>query len=106
MKFSGAVGYGIATEISPGVWDDEIIEREYYGEVVRNTRQLSESEYLNDNIRVNNSISVVADAYMSEHFFAIRYVRWAGTLWSVREVEVKGPRLIMRLGGVWNGRTP
>ena len=37
------------------------------------------------------------------HFFAIRYVKWAGTRWKVDDVEVKRPRLKLTLGGVWNG---
>ena len=106
-KFFGKIGYGIAEE-SPedsGIWVDTIVEREYYGDVVRNTRRLDAGESLNDDISVSNSISIVADAYANEHFFAIRYVEWAGTFWIVSEVEVQRPRLLLRLGGVYNGPT-
>lgn len=105
-RFYGKIGYGEAVEISPGVWIDEVVEYEYYGDVIRNTRQLQPGEYLNNEISVSNSISVVADAYANEHFFAIRYVEWAGALWTVSDVEVQSPRLILRLGGVYNGPTP
>jgi hypothetical protein len=105
-KFFGKIGYGEAVETSPGVWVDEIVEYEYYGDVIRNARQLQPGEYLNNEISVSNSISVVADAYANEHFFAIRYVEWAGALWTVSDVEVQSPRLILRLGGVYNGPTP
>lgn len=106
-KFYGEVGYGWTVE-SPagsGVWVDNIVEVHYYGDVVRNTRQLREGENLNNDLSVNNSISIVADAYANEHFFAIRYIRWAGALWTVTEVEVQSPRLLLRLGGVYNGPT-
>lgn len=102
-KFFGSVGYGETTEIAPGVWDDVLVEYKYYGDVIRNSRKFQNGENLNDDLRVGNSISIVADAYAHEHFFAIRYVEWAGTLWIVSDVEVQSPRLILRLGGVYNG---
>lgn len=102
-KFYGEIGYGESVESAPGVWKDEITERKYYGDVVRNTRKLLEGEKVNNDLSVGNSISIVADAYANEHFFAIRYIRWAGTLWKVSDVEVQSPRLLLRLGGVYNG---
>jgi len=104
-KFFGKIGYGETVEKSPGVWEDTIVEDNYYGDVVRNTRKLTEGESANSDITVNNSISIVSDAYANEHFFAIRYVEWAGTLWTVSEVDVQSPRLLLRLGGVYNGPT-
>jgi hypothetical protein len=105
-KFYGEIGYGESVETAPGVWEDVVVEYLYYGDVLRNIRQLSNGENLNSDINVNNSISIIADAYANEHFFAIRYVRWAGALWKVTEVEVKSPRLNLKLGGVYNGHTP
>lgn len=102
-KFHGAIGYGISVEKAPGVWEDNIIEFNYFGEVVRNTRHLQDGVSVNSDISVQNSISVVADAYANEHFFAIRYIRWAGAYWTVTDVEVQRPRLLLRLGGVYNG---
>jgi len=102
-RFHGKVGYGETVETSPGVWEDVITERSYFGDVLRNTRRLQEGESVNDNLSVNNSISIVADAYANDHFFAIRYVEWMGSLWKVSDVEVQRPRLILRLGGVYNG---
>ena len=104
-KFRGKIGYGETTETSPGVWVDTMTERTYSGDVTQNKRNLQEGERINDDISVQNSISVVADAYAEQHFFAIRYVEWAGTKWKVSDVEVQRPRLILRLGVVWNGNT-
>jgi hypothetical protein len=106
-KFFGEIGYGENAENPPGsgVWVDTITEKSYFGDVVRNTRKSQEGEHLNNDISVNNSISIVADAYANEHFFAIRYIRWAGSLWTVSDVEVQSPRLLLRLGGVYNGPT-
>lgn len=106
-KFYGVIGYGEAVEDPPesGVWVDQIVERKYYGDVVRNARSLEAGERLHDELTVSNSISIVADAYAHNHFFAIRYIKWAGTLWTVSNVEVQSPRLVLRLGGVYNGPT-
>jgi hypothetical protein len=88
------------------VWIDQITEYQYFGDVIRNSRYLQEDiETVNSDIKVQNSISVVADQYANEHFFAIRYVEWAGTLWTVDSVEVQPPRLLLRLGRVYNGPT-
>ena len=107
-RFFGEVGYGdsVETPIGSGVYQDVITETSYYGDVIRDSRRLESGENLNDDIKVGNSISIVADEYAIEHFFKIKYVRWAGTLWTVTSVEVKSPRLIMSLGSVYNGQSP
>jgi hypothetical protein len=104
-RFYGVIGFGESTETAPGVWEDVITELPYYGDVIKNTRRLDSGEYLNDDISVGNSISVVADAYANTHFFAMRYVEWAGSRWTVQKVDVQPPRLILQLGGVYNGHT-
>jgi hypothetical protein len=105
-RFFGRIGYGETIENAPGVFVDNIVEYSYYGDVIRNARNLRQGENLNPDLSVQNSISVVADAYANEHFFAIRYVEWAGVLWTVSSVEVQSPRLLLRLGEVYNGPTP
>jgi hypothetical protein len=105
-RFSGKVGYGVTVETSPGVHEDQIVERVYFGDVVRTSVAFRAGESVNNDLSVGNSISVVADAFANEHFFAVRYVDWAGSLWAVSEVEVQAPRLILRLGGVYNGPKP
>lgn len=104
-KFYGKVGYGVTAETDPGVWEDTIVEVAYFGDVIRNTRKLRDGEKLNNDLTVQNSISIVADAYANNHFFAIRYVEWMGALWTVSDVEVQSPRLLLRLGEVYNGPT-
>ena len=104
-KFRGAVGFGKNVEKTPGVWDDVITEHIYRGDIVRPGRRLLVGDQVNSDIGTENSISIIADPYASEHFFAIRYVRWAGTLWIVSTVEQQGARLTLRLGGVYNGPT-
>lgn len=103
-KFHGPVGYATTVKTAPGVSEETIIEVNYFGDLIRNSRRLEESlEKVNFDLSLGNSVSIVADAYANEHFFAIRYVKWAGGYWTVTNVDVRAPRLILRLGGVYNG---
>lgn len=107
-RFCGEIGYGDSVESPPGsgVYKEVITERIYSGDVIQNSRRLQDSgEKLNREITVENSISVVADALLIQYFLAIRYVKWMGTLWTVDNVEDRAPRLILRLGEVYNGPT-
>lgn len=106
-KFYGVIGYGetVESETAPGVYVDQIVKVKYYGDVIRNTRRLQEGEYLNNDLSVGNSISIVADEYAYNHFHNIRYIEWAGARWTVSDVEVQRPRLLLRLGKVYNGPT-
>ena len=106
-RFHGEVGYGTSIEepLGSGKWIDKITEFPYTGDVIRNTRALEDADKVNSDISVGNSISVVADEYALQHFFKIKYVRWAGVLWKVTTVEVRSPRLILSLGSVYNGPT-
>jgi hypothetical protein len=104
-KFHGRVGFGETAEVTLGVHTDIVVEYFYYGDVVQNRRGLRQGDHLIPDITVSNSISIVADAYAREHFFAIRYVEWAGKFWTVSDVEVQAPRLILQLGEVYNGPT-
>jgi hypothetical protein len=106
MKFFGKIGYGHSVDNQNGVWEDVITEKKYYGDVVRPSRRLATGQEVNSDLTVSNTISIVADAFASENFFAIRYVEWAGALWTVTNVEVQSPRLILWLGGVYNGPKP
>lgn len=104
-KYHGQVGFGEQAETAPGVWAEQITEYSYYGDVLNPSRGLREGEQVNPDLTVGNSISIVADAYAREHFFAIRYVEWSGVRWMISNVDVQPPRLILRLGEVYNGPT-
>jgi hypothetical protein len=107
-RFYGEVGYGDSVEspANSGIWKDVITEYSYFGDVIRNTRKLDTGDKLNNDISVGNSISILADQQAINHFFKIKYIRWMGVLWTVDDVEVQSPRLILRLGSVYNGPTP
>lgn len=101
-KFYGKVGYLSTEETSPDVYSEVLTERLYKGDVLRKQKRYQASEGLNDDVIVNNSISIVADSYAYENAFAIKYVQWMGVLWKVTSIEIQRPRIILSLGGKYN----
>ena len=106
-KFYGVIGYGKSQETpsGSGIWVDVITERSYYGDILRNSRQLDRSDQTNPNISVENSISVVADQDAIQNFKDIRYIEWNGVKWTVKDIRVEPPRLVLRLDQVYSGPT-
>lgn len=102
-KFYGVIGFASMVEDAPGVYIEKFTERPYFGDIGRNTRRLESSGNVNDNINISNEISVVADPYAIEHFHTMRYVELMGAKWKITSVEVKYPRLVLAVGGIYNG---
>lgn len=103
-RWFGKVGYSETVETAPGVHTPKITEREYFGDVIRNnTRWSLNSESTNDNLTVNCQISIVADPFAINKFHAIKWIEFMGTKWKVTSVEPQSPRLLLGLGGEWNG---
>lgn len=102
-KFYGTIGYVNTVETEPGMWEERKTERQYSGELVKNTRRLEGSGGVNDNINISNEVSIVADPYAYENFHAMRYIKFMGAKWKISNVEVRYPRLILTIGGVYNG---
>lgn len=102
-KYYGKIGYAETAETTPGVWKEQIVERDYYGDLIRNMRRLQSSDKVNDDINVSNELSIVADPYAMNNFHSMRYAEFMGAKWKVSSVEVQHPRLILTLGGLYNG---
>lgn len=103
-KFRGVIGFAETVEKEPGVHVEDIVERTYRGDILYNRRRLESSGNVNDNINVSNEISILADAYATNHFYAMRYVEYGGAKWKVSNVDAtKRPRLVLTLGGLYNG---
>ena len=102
-KWFGKIGFAEQAKTAPGVYTDEIVFREYYGDVIRNTRRLQSTDQVNDDISISNEISIVADPYAMNNFHSMRWVELMGTKWKAVSVDVQHPRLIISLGEVWNG---
>lgn len=102
-KFCGNIGYAQTVEVEPGIWEEQIVERKYFGDVSRKTSRYQSSGGVNDNIVISNNISIVADPYANENFQHMRYVVFMGTKWKIENVEIQYPRILLSIGGVYNG---
>lgn len=103
-RWYGKIGYSINTENEPGIWEPVITERTYSGDVYKNTRLLQQqSNSVNDNINVANQISIVADPYARDNFINMLYVEFMGVKWKITNVDVQHPRLVLTIGGQYNG---
>ena len=102
-RFHGKIGYAVSEETAPGVWTNKISEREYYGDVIREARNFTRTDQVNDDLEINNRISVVADDFARENLSTMRYVVINGVYWRVSSVEIQRPRVILSLGGPYNG---
>lgn len=101
-KFYGIIGYEVTVETEPGIYEETIIENEYYGDIIRNSRRLDQAAQVNDNINISNQISIVADPFANNNFHAMRYIEFMGAKWKITDVEVQYPRLILSIGGLYN----
>lgn len=104
-KFYGLIGYVETTQIRSGVWEDTAIEKHYVGDILKNTKRWQSSGDVLDDIDLAIRVSIVADAYANENLFAIKYVKWMGAYWKVTSIDADRPRLILTIGGVYNGPT-
>ena len=104
-KFYGQIGYAQTVETSPGVWREEIIEKNYSGDVIKNSSKMRDGQYLNANITIDNRISIVADPFAYQNFSTMRYAKWMGAIWKITSVDVQRPRLILSIGEVYNEQT-
>ena len=101
-KFCGVIGYALTKETEPGIWEEQIVEVEYFGDVIRNTRRINAPGKVNDDISISNQISIIADPFANNNFHAMKYVVFMGAKWKVSEVTVEYPRLILSIGGLYN----
>lgn len=104
-KFYGPIGYAESIETSPGVWTGQITERNYSGDIIKNTRRWQAGENLNDDLTINNIFSIVADPFAYQNFHTMKYIKWLGVYWRITNIDVSRPRMTLTIGGVYNGET-
>lgn len=102
MKFCGNIGFAKTVKTKPGVWGEQITERKYFGDILRNRRSLQDNAKVNSDINISNEISIVADPFAKENLRDMRYVVLMGAKWKIESVEVQYPRLILSIGGLYN----
>ena len=102
-KFHGFIGFAQTVETAPGVFKEQMTEREYIGDFMRLSQTMAQTQMVNDNMTLSSRVSVVADPFAFANLSTIRYVKWEGVSWKVSNIEHQRPRLILTLGGVHNG---
>ena len=102
-KFYGVIGYVIQKEMSPGVWQDSVIEKSYRGDVILNQQRWQKSDGAVDNFNVDNSISIIADEYAYKNIGHMKYIVWNENKWCIQSLAVNRPRIVLQIGGLYNG---
>ena len=105
MKWYGYIGFAESVQDpnDPTVYKNDIIEIPFYGDLKKLYKSDKEvANQINDNISINNIISVVANPFAMANFHKIKYITFAGTKWKITSVEVNYPRLEIYLGSAWN----
>ena len=102
-KFKGAIGYVSQVETAPGVWEDLATEKNYRGDVILNQERWQPTEGANDNLNLDNSISIIADNYAYANLGYIKYIVWNGQKWKVQSLAINRPRIVLQIGGLYNG---
>ena len=106
-KFYGPIGYAVPTETSPGVWTcSNVIEKTHRGDIIQDYRKTSQGSSINDDVDISVRFSIIANSFAMQHFHAIKYVKWKGIYWKVTTIDAsQRPRLILTVGGVYDGET-
>jgi hypothetical protein len=102
-KIHSTIGFVQTVEVSPGVWEEQIAERPYYGNLTRNVRKWNSSETLNDDLTLTNTVSILADSFAYQNYSAMRYIVLSNSKWKITSIDIQYPRLILTIGGVYNG---
>lgn len=105
MKFAGKIGFWLNdVEVSPGVFENKIVEKTYFGDVERNNRVWQQANQQNDQLKINNSISILSDLFAQKNLASIRYVIWNGVKLKVSSVSLDYPRIKLEIGGMYDGK--
>ena len=101
-RFCGKIGFFETKETEPGIWEEIIVEKPYYGDITRNISRYQQTENVNGNISINNTISILADPYATNNFQYMRYVIFNDVKWHITSAEVEYPRIILSIGGLYS----
>lgn len=106
-KWAGKIGFLITEEKKGSIWEEHVIEKPYTGDVISATyRNAPASEKLNDDLSVTQDLSIVADNFAINNAYRIRYATMLGGKWKVTTIKPQFPRLVLSIGGLYNGPEP
>lgn len=102
-RFYGKVGFANEGSLVDGVWTEGVTERSYFGDVLTEVINPQPGDKVVSDIQVSHRIEVVADAYLMDNFVRVKFVEWSGVLWVATSATIQRPRVLLTLGGVYNG---
>lgn len=102
-RFCGKIGFVKSVETAPGVWENQSITKNYRGDILRNTRTWVNGNSINDNVNISNSVSIVANSYLYDNLYAMQFIEWMGARWKIESFEIQRPRIVLSIGGIYNG---
>lgn len=102
-KYAGLVGYVTQEEVEVGVWAPVEDEHMMRGDIIGKGNSFTQADKVNDDINLSNRISLMGNEFAWKNYTHIRYVHYLGEKWKVTSIDVQRPRIIVTLGGVWNG---
>jgi len=102
-KFQGSIGFVETQETSPGVHEEVETELPYTGDILRNYQSYQQGEGLNRDVNINSRFSIVSDPHILGSLKYMKYVVWNDVKWTIKSFEIERPRLILYVGGVYNG---
>lgn len=104
-KFYGNIGFVIMKETAPGVYRPTETLKPYKGDLLSSVKRWEPSEYVNDDLSLNNRVSILADSFAYENLGSMKFVEQYGTRWKITAAEEQRPRIILSIGGVYNGQS-
>ena len=104
MRYHGKVGFTTTVDKGDGVYISQITERNYTGDITTNYYSRNDDNQVNDNIKSNNILSLIADDYLIRHHSYIKYAEVYGIRWEVGSVNLSNlPRIVLTLGAPYSG---
>lgn len=107
-KYSDNLGYVMpSVENPPGIWKpSEVTEKKARGDILNASVGLTSGDKLVDDITINNKLSIVMDPFINGNLERLKYVCMYGTRWEIKSISINRPRVILTIGGVYNGEIP
>lgn len=102
-KYYGKIGYVMTEETVPGVWSEKIIERNYYGDVTKNYRNMNSNNEINNGFTISNTFSILSDDFALNNLCYMKYIEYMGLKWNITSIDIQRPRLNISIGGLYNG---
>lgn len=102
-RYAGLVTYVTQAETRPGVWTEVVEQHFMKGDMLRKGSSFQNGDKVHSDVSLNHRVSLVADDYALGNYYDIKRLEVDGKQWVVESIEIQRPRIIVTLGGLYNG---